>query len=267
MQAPHRRTGPQHPAQRVLTTLPGGTGTPAPRAAHDDALCRLAALQRQIAAAESTLRQLQTDILEARSERGLLAAREARVENERLQLQNRRANEEVEGARAALQVAVKASQTDALTGLRNREVLWDRLTHGIALARRHGASLAVYFLDIDDLKKVNDQFGHAIGDLVLQRAALVLLATVRDSDTVCRMGGDEFVVLTAASRHADAALVAGKIAQALAEPCLLGGHALRVSASIGFSVFPDDGDSPGVLVHKADEAMYRAKRVRPAGCG
>lgn len=228
--------------------------------AEHDARCRLGALQRQIADAESTLLQLQADILEARSEHGLLAARDARVENERLQVENRLATEEVENAHAALEVAVKASQTDALTGLRNREVLWDRLTHGIALARRQGASLAVYFLDVDDLKKVNDRFGHAIGDLLLQHAAQVLLATVRDSDTVCRMGGDEFVVLAAANRHEDAALVAGKMAQALAEPCMLGGHAMRVSASIGFSVFPDDGDSPGVLVHKADEAMYRAKR-------
>ena len=232
------------------------------RTEQDDARCRLAALQRQIAAAESTLLKLQTDILEARSERGLLAARDARVENERLQVENRLATEEVESAHAALEVAVKASQTDTLTGLRNREVLWDRLTHGIALARRHGLRLAVYFLDIDGFKRVNDEFGHAVGDLLLQRAARVLLATVRDSDTVCRLGGDEFVVLAAASRSEDVAQVAAKIAQALAEPCLLAGHAMRVSASIGFSVFPEDGDSPGVLVHKADEAMYRAKRQR-----
>jgi diguanylate cyclase (GGDEF)-like protein len=229
--------------------------------ANDGAHGRLVALERQIAAAEATLLELQAAILEARSERGLSAAHDARLENERLQVENQLATQEVETAHAALEVAVKASQTDSLTGLKNREVLWDRLSHDIALARRHGERLIIYFLDIDGFKQVNDEFGHAVGDLLLQRAARVLQATVRDSDTVCRMGGDEFVVLVAAARREDAAQVAGKIAAALAEPCLLAGHPMCISASIGFSVFPDDGESPGVLMRKADEAMYRIKRT------
>ena len=228
---------------------------------NDGAQSRLVALERQIAAAEATLLELQAAILEARSERGLSAAHDARLENERLQVENQLATQEVETAHAALEVAVKASQTDSLTGLKNREVLWDRLSHDIALARRHGERLIIFFLDIDGFKQVNDQFGHAVGDLLLQRAARVLQATVRDSDTVCRMGGDEFVVLVAAARREDAAQVAGKIAAALVEPCLLAGHPMRISASIGFSVFPDDGESPGVLMRKADEAMYRIKRT------
>ncbi|WP_457320895.1 diguanylate cyclase [Roseateles sp. P5_E11] len=227
----------------------------------DGAQSRLVALERQIAAAEATLLELQAAILEARSERGLSAAHDARLENKRLQAENQLATQEVETAHAALEVAVKASQTDSLTGLKNREVLWDRLSHDIALARRHGERLIIYFLDIDGFKQVNDEFGHAVGDLLLQRAARVLQATVRSSDTVCRMGGDEFVVLVAAARREDAAQVAGKIATALAEPCLLAGHPMCISASIGFSVFPDDGESPGVLMRKADEAMYRIKRT------
>jgi len=223
-------------------------------------LQRLTALQQQITAAQALLEQLQADILEARSDRGVLAAHAAHMENQRLQVENRRATQEIDSAHAALEVAVQASQTDALTGLRNREVLWDRLTHDIALARRHGDRLAVYFLDIDGFKRVNDKFGHAVGDLLLQRVAQVLTATVRKSDTVCRLGGDEFVVLAATGRHEEAAQLAGKIGLALAEPCLLAGHGMCISASIGFSLFPEDGDSPGVLVHKADEAMYRAKR-------
>jgi diguanylate cyclase (GGDEF)-like protein len=228
---------------------------------NDGAQSRLAAVERQIAAAEATLLELHAAILEARSERGLSAAHDARLENERLQVENQLATQEVETAHAALEVAVKASQTDSLTGLKNREVLWDRLSHDIALARRHGERLIIYFLDINGFKQVNDEFGHAVGDLLLQRAARVLQATVRDSDTVCRMGGDEFVVLVAAVRREDAAQIAGKIATALAEPCLLAGHPMCISASIGFSVFPDDGESPGVLMRKADEAMYRIKRA------
>ncbi|MGM9485672.1 diguanylate cyclase domain-containing protein [Roseateles sp. NT4] len=227
----------------------------------DGAQSRLLALERQIAAAEATLLELQAAILEARSERGLTAATDARLENERLQVENQLATQEVETAHAALEVAVKASQTDSLTGLKNREVVWDRLSHDIALARRHGQRLIIYFLDINGFKQVNDEFGHAVGDLLLQRAARVLEATVRDSDTVCRMGGDEFVVLVAAARREDAAQVAGKIARALAEPCVLAGHPMIISASIGYSVFPDDGESPGVLMRKADEAMYRIKRA------
>jgi diguanylate cyclase (GGDEF)-like protein len=226
----------------------------------DDESRRLAGLRRQIVAAETTLQRLRAAILEARSDAGLAAAHETREENQRLRAENRLATDERNSAHAALEVAVRTAQTDTLTGLHNREVLWDRLAHGIALARRHGAWLAVYFLDIDGFKRVNDEFGHAIGDLLLQRAARVLLATVRDSDTVCRLGGDEFVVLASAGRREDVAQVAGKIAQALADPCVIAGHGMRVSASIGYSVFPEDGDSPGVLVHKADEAMYRAKR-------
>ena len=233
-------------------------------ATQDDALCRLNTLERQITAAQATLLALNSAILEARSERGLIAASDARDENKRLHVENRLATQEVVSAHAALEVAVKAAHTDTLTGLRNREVLWDRLAHGIALARRHSNRLAVYFLDIDGFKRVNDEFGHAVGDLLLQRVASVLLATVRDSDTVCRIGGDEFVVIASANRRDDVAQVAAKISQALSEPCVLAGHAMCISASIGFSVFPEDGEAPGVLVHKADEAMYRIKRAAAA---
>ena len=221
----------------------------------------LITLRREIAAAEATLLALQAAIHEARSEPGLVAAHDARVENERLTAQNLLVTQQAESAHTALQIALRAAQTDPLTGLRNREVLWDRLAHDLALARRNGQSLAIYFLDVDDFKQVNDQFGHAAGDLLLQHVARVLMATVRASDTVCRIGGDEFVVLVATHRREDAEQVASKIAQALGAPCVLAGHTMSVSASIGFSIFPEDGESPGVLVHKADEAMYRLKRA------
>lgn len=225
-----------------------------------EAQLRLQALRREIAAAELQLAALQAEIAEARCEHRLLVAHDARAENVRLTAENLAANQVAETAHAALEVAIKASQTDVLTGLPNREVLWDRLAHDLALARRQGQRLAVYFLDIDGFKQVNDEFGHAAGDLLLQHTARVLLATVRASDTVCRLGGDEFVILASAVRREDAEQVAVKIGQALAVPALIAGHTLSVSASIGYSLFPDDADAPGVLVHKADEAMYRRKR-------
>jgi diguanylate cyclase (GGDEF)-like protein len=226
---------------------------------------RLIVLRREIAAAEATLRALQLAIEEACSEQGLQAMQEARAENERLLAQNQQMSLDAESAHAALEEAVKASQTDALTGLHNREVLWDRLAHDLALARRLGKRLAIFFLDVNDFKRVNDEFGHAVGDALLQHVARVLLATVRASDTVCRIGGDEFVILASATRPDDATQVAAKIVRALAQPCALGGHTMPVSVSIGCSVFPEDGESPGVLVHKADEAMYRVKRRSATG--
>ncbi len=226
---------------------------------------RLIALRREIAAAEATLLALHAAIQEARSESGLAAAQSARDENERLLARNHEMTQQAETAHAALEVAVKAAQTDSLTGVCNREVLWDRLAHDLALARRHGSRLAIYFLDVNGFKRVNDELGHAVGDLLLLHVARTLMATVRASDTVCRIGGDEFVILASASRPEDAEQLALKIGQALAAPCTLAGHDMQVSASIGFSLFPDDGESPGVLVHKADEAMYRAKRAHAIG--
>ena len=222
---------------------------------------RLQALQQAIAMAEATLRSLRAQIHDAQAEFGRLTTQEVRVENERLTVENRVATLDAKSAHAALEVAVKASRTDALTGLHNRDVLSDRLAHHVALARRNGSGLAVYFLDINGFKQVNDQFGHAVGDMLLRHVARVLLETVRASDTVCRIGGDEFVVLVATNRREDAEQVAAKIGQSLAAPCVLAGHSMSVSASIGFSLFPDDGESPGVLVHKADQAMYRLKRA------
>jgi diguanylate cyclase (GGDEF)-like protein len=226
---------------------------------HDEQ--RLAMLRRDISAAESTLLALQVAILEAHSERGLVAMDDARAENERLQVQNHLMSAQADSAHAALEIAVNAAQTDSLTGVRNREVLWARLAHDLALARRHGHRFAIYFLDVDDFKHVNDQFGHAVGDLLLRHVAAALAATVRASDTVCRIGGDEFVVLAAVSQREDAEQVVAKMQLALGAPCELGGYSMAVSASIGFSLFPDDGEAPGVLVQKADEAMYRAKRA------
>jgi len=226
---------------------------------------RLIALRREIAAAEATLLALHAAIQEARSESGLAAAQSARDENERLLARNHEMTQQAETAHAALEVAVKAAQTDSLTGVCNREVLWDRLAHDLALARRHGSRLAIYFLDVNGFKRVNDELGHAVGDLLLLHVARTLMATVRASDTVCRIGGDEFVILASASRPEDAEQLALKIGQALAAPCTLAGHDMQVSASIGFSLFPEDGESPGVLVHKADEAMYRAKRAHASG--
>jgi diguanylate cyclase (GGDEF)-like protein/PAS domain S-box-containing protein len=149
---------------------------------------------------------------------------------------------------------------DPLTGLPNRRLFNDRLAVALAQAHRRRQPLAVLFLDLDHFKLINDSFGHGLGDLLLQRAALRLIASVREGDTVARLGGDEFILLLPGlGRAEDVGRVAEKVLDALRQPLLLGERELTVSASMGISVYPDDGADVESLVKNADAAMYRAK--------
>jgi diguanylate cyclase (GGDEF)-like protein len=156
------------------------------------------------------------------------------------------------------------AQHDVLTGLPNRRLLNERLTQSIALARRRETQLAVLFLDLDRFKNVNDSLGHEVGDKLLQSVAKRLSASVRESDTVSRQGGDEFVLLLSEIAHgSDAALAAQKMIAALAEPHTIGNQDLHVSASIGVSLYPEDGRDAETLLKNADTAMYHAKDRGP----
>jgi diguanylate cyclase (GGDEF)-like protein/PAS domain S-box-containing protein len=150
---------------------------------------------------------------------------------------------------------------DFLTGLPNRVVMEDRLAHAIALAERNGTRLALLFIDLDRFKNINDSLGHHVGDLVLREVAGRLVACTRKSDTVCRLGGDEFlVILDGLLEEEDAGRIAAKILDGLAARCTIEGHALYVTPSIGISVYPQDGSDPGTLMKNADAAMYHAKK-------
>ena len=149
---------------------------------------------------------------------------------------------------------------DALTSLPNRQLFLDHLGQAIANARRNGHELAVFFLDLDRFKVINDSLGHPVGDKLLQRVAERVKRVLRDQDTVARMGGDEFTILAPVVRDAAAAAhIAVKIQDAIRQPLTIDGRELFVSASIGISVFPSDGDTAEVLLKNADVAMYRAK--------
>lgn len=151
-------------------------------------------------------------------------------------------------------------QCDTLTGLANRTLFMDRVTHALARGKRSDRPLAMMFVDLDRFKTINDTLGHDIGDLLLKSAAVRLKGCVREVDTVARMGGDEFtVLLESLASDQDVAVCAQRILDAIAEPFFLEGHEVLVSASIGMTVFPfDDGDLHSLLKH-ADIAMYRAK--------
>jgi diguanylate cyclase (GGDEF)-like protein/PAS domain S-box-containing protein len=154
------------------------------------------------------------------------------------------------------------AQHDALTDLPNRAVLKDRLTHSIAMAHRHGQQLAVLFLDLDSFKQVNDSLGHDVGDRLLRCVAQRLLACVRGSDTVSRVGGDEFVVLLSEIADAqDAAICARKMLLALSAPYHIDEHDVQLTASIGVGAYPNDGTDAETLMKHADFAMYHAKGV------
>ncbi len=154
---------------------------------------------------------------------------------------------------------------DGLTGLANRSLFLDRLRHGLAAAKRAGRRLGVLMLDMDGLKPINDRHGHRAGDLALREIAARMAAEARQSDTVARLGGDEFaVVLTVVQDRGCAELVARRISECCAAPLAFDGRPLPLGASAGVAVYPEDGETPEVLLEKADQAMYAAKRAKKA---
>ena len=155
------------------------------------------------------------------------------------------------------------AQHDALTGLPNRTLLEERLNQALVRARREMTSVALMFIDLDRFKNINDSLGHPVGDTILRNVAQRISHAVRGSDTVARMGGDEFVVLlprlSQGTQQADCEAVARKVLAVLGEPMQAGTHELRVTASIGVATFPEAGHDAASLMRAADVAMYHAK--------
>ncbi len=151
---------------------------------------------------------------------------------------------------------------DALTGLPNRRLFRDRLTIALAHARRLSTPLAVVFLDLDRFKDVNDTLGHSLGDEMLKAIAIRLKAALRQEDSIARMGGDEFTLLLADLKTPDdAAKIAQKILDIVAQPMRIDGNELVITTSVGVALFPGDGDTAEALLKNSDQAMYRAKEA------
>jgi diguanylate cyclase (GGDEF)-like protein/PAS domain S-box-containing protein len=174
---------------------------------------------------------------------------------------------DVTAARATSLEMSHLAQHDFLTDLPNRMLFNDRLKQAISLATRHSKQLAVLFVDLDHFKKINDSLGHRVGDKLLKSVAERLVNCVRRTDTVSRIGGDEFMVLLSQVENGeDAAVSARKILRVLALPHLIENKSLEVNVSIGVSTYPSDGADAESLMNKADTAMYEAKQQGRNAC-
>jgi diguanylate cyclase (GGDEF)-like protein/PAS domain S-box-containing protein len=155
---------------------------------------------------------------------------------------------------------------DELTGLPNRSLFYDRVRQLLELAKRNNYVLALLYIDLDRFKSVNDALGHEMGDLLLKEVSRRLTSCTRRADTVARVGGDEFVGICGKIEAADhATVIAHKITEVLARPFNLRGKECTIGASIGISLFPEDGDDMEMLINKADAAMYRVKQTKKGG--
>lgn len=154
------------------------------------------------------------------------------------------------------------AQHDTLTGLPNRLLLTERLSQAMTMAYRSHKQVALLFLDLDRFKHINDSLGHAVGDELLKSVAERLVSCVRASDTVCRQGGDEFVILlTEIERPEDASFTAEKLLASFSLPHMIDIHELHITLSIGISIYPADGTTAELLMQNADAAMYHAKAI------
>lgn len=158
------------------------------------------------------------------------------------------------------------AQHDTLTGLANRTMLMEQLERQLALAKRHGHGLALLYLDLDGFKPVNDQFGHQLGDQVLKAMTVRFTKVIRSEDLLCRLGGDEFLVLIPQAGSVDALMtMATKLVKVSRIPFQEGDTIISLSASVGIARYPDHGDTSDQLISAADQAMYGAKRDKKSG--
>ena len=226
----------------------------------------VAQLQQQAEQLRSEIARSRRQLANVRRDFDATQAAQLMEANERLVQAAMHAEAVAEAATGHLDELARSSQRDALTDTPNRALMLDRLENAIALARRHVTRLAVLFLDLDQFKHINDTYGHAVGDEVLQLVARRLESVLRASDTVSRHGGDEFLMLVGEiSQASDAAVIGAKVLAVLTAPSRVGDRLLRLSASLGIATYPDDGEDAATLISRADAAMYRSKRRRSGG--
>lgn len=173
-----------------------------------------------------------------------------------------RLKKEIELRKVAEEEARRLAYNDSLTGIPNRNTFIPYASKQLLSAHRTGQKIALLYIDLNDFKTINDNYGHKAGDIALIHTATALTSAIRESDMAARVGGDEFVVLLTGIQGIDTTkLTLERIHQALALPVVFNKHDLFVSASIGVSFYPDDGDTIDILISKADHAMFAEKAI------
>lgn len=238
----------------MTATLPGRSEDKVAKAADE-----LMQLEKQTVEARLLLTRLQAELIDVGKKLGSKTSLLVEA-NQQLVLST------IDAQKSAEKIA-RSAELDVLTELPNRMLLLDRFAQAVAVAKRRDSCLALLFLDINNFKHINDTHGHSVGDQVLQHVAHCLTAVVREVDTVSRHGGDEFLILLAEiTQVSDAILIAEKIHTSLVDTHRIGDQALRLTVSIGISLYPDHGEDPGELIECADRAMYHAKRNGFSSC-
>lgn len=192
----------------------------------------------------------------------LLSRDQLQIENSWLREELHKAQQKICADKKAFETLFKQSQVDFLTQTPTRMLLHDRAVQAFRLASRQNKSVVLMFLDIDHFKQINDQYGHDVGDQVLVQLTQRLRQTLRSSDTVCRYGGDEFVLLLPLNQQeGDISMTARKILDCVNQPMLIGGRLHSISLSIGIAIYPVHGVTLPELINRADMAMYQAKHL------
>ncbi len=235
-------------------------GSEPPQSATDLARRELSELRGQALVARRELGRLHRAVAKQKAHAASGPDGVLQAANEQLLLATLRTQDQLDAYEQALEAAARNATRDPLTQLPNRARLFERLDQAIASARDRLTRVAVLFLDLNDFKRINDLLGHATGDEFLRLAAQRIAAAAGPQVFVARYGGDEFVVLLDELGDHDAADMANRLMQGLEGPCMAGEHELKVGASIGISVYPEDGDTQVTLLQHADAAMYCAKR-------
>lgn len=233
-----------------------------PNRTPDKQKIELDVLVKQIAKARALLNQVRQKINVARQEARAVDGRKLVEVNERLIVAAMENQSATDSAMQALDALARSAQIDPLTQLPNRTMMDDRITQAISTAKRHGRGLALFFIDVNEFKSINDKLGHSAGDRVLTQIAARLQDAVRNVDTVSRHGGDEFLVLLPEiEKMANAKLVAEKLHEAVSATMTVSGKTLCIRLSIGIAIFPTHGTESAAMIAYADRSMYRSKKA------
>ena len=221
----------------------------------DETITQNVDVEHKVAKAADDLNQVHAELTQEVAER---VAIDSELADTKIDLAE--ARDDLSKSQAKEEETRQITLHDALTGLPNRVLFEQRLEHGLIQAKRHGWELAVLFIDIDNFKSINDSYGHDLGDKVLLMVANRLRSSVREEDTVCRWGGDEFVcLLLDVKQEAHVTRLAEKMVNRIAEACEFNGTVLYVRPSMGIAIYPADGETADILFKNADTAMYKAK--------